>query len=108
LGTFLTIPDFTSIGNIYQTQVFWRPPGQSYPLISCDWVESGTGTIGARAHILGQGKIRIETGSQGFVRFNDDVKAYILGITGTITWTASDNGKLARSGELVVRLTGER
>jgi hypothetical protein len=108
LDILLMVPDFSAISTIYQTQVFWRPTTFDYPMIACGWIERADGTIGARAHILGSGEVRIETGSLGFVHFNDAVKAYVISITGGVVWSGSDNAKLVRSGDLLVRLIGEK
>lgn len=108
LASFITVPVFTSISRIYQTQVFWAPPGVDLPLIECSWSKESSLTTGARAHIIAGDKIRIETGTHGFVTMSEEVKNYVVSVVGSVTWASTDASRTAKSGRLVVRLIGER
>lgn len=108
LGQIITVPDFTTIGNISHIAVYWVPLGRDFPMIECGWTETSAGVVGTRVHLHGSKAIRIETGSLGFTKMTEALKNYVVGITGGITWDSQDNGKITRSGKLYVRLFGER
>lgn len=112
LGDLLTIPAFQSVNQIVQTQVFWSPPGLNAPLIACDkmLLPSGGGYLetGSAAHIISSDEVKVETSSGGFVSFSAATLTYILSITGSITWTSAEGGRVAKSGRLTVRVIGER
>ncbi len=108
LGTLLDVAEFPSIGVISHTQVYWVPPGKTYPMVDCDWAEMTAGSVGVKAHVVGNNEIKLEIGELGMVRLTDALKTYVTGITGGITWESQDNGRIVQSGKLMVRLFGER
>jgi hypothetical protein len=108
LGKVLSVQEFQTIGVISNIQVFWAPPGLSYPLVTCGYFETPTGSVGTRVHLHGASTIRIETGERGFLKLSEAMKDYVSGIAGGITWDSEDNGKVVQSGKIILRLFGER
>lgn len=108
LDSLLAEIEFAGIARIYQTQVFWAKPGTvspEHPLAPCGWFEDSGGTVGATAIVTGNKKIRVQTGSYGFVHLNN---AALSGIFAPVTWTYATDPNYPTSGELFVRVTGIR
>ena len=110
LGSLLAEIEFTGIARIYHTEVFWTKPGvisPTYPAVPCGWMLTAAGTIGASAVITANNKIQVQTGSLGLAYLNAPTITLVRA-GGAINWGYDSDPGLPKTGELFVRITGQR
>jgi hypothetical protein len=109
LGSLIDIPKFQNFSRIYNAQVFWAPPGVTsppFPQTLCEWTffQDLNKTIGARAMLVGEDEVKVETGSRAFIHLQGPALDY----SGSPSWTHVGSVNFPTQGELFVRVMGLR
>lgn len=111
LGTLIDVPVFRNIARIYETQVFWAPPGATsppYPQIDCSW-KGGSESVGARAHLVSGNEVKIEVGAYALVELVDPLYTFVVNEAGgSPTWTHVTSPSFPTDGELYLKVVGLR
>jgi hypothetical protein len=111
LGTLVDVPEFRNIARIYQTQVFWAPPGYTsppYPQVECGW-KHGSDGIGVRAHLVTGNTVKLEIGSFALTEILDPLYSFILTeVGGSPIWTHVTSPSYPTDGELYLKVIGLR
>jgi hypothetical protein len=113
LGTLVDVPTIAGISRIYQTQVFWVPPGLTsppYPMVECSWFKDGTTVVGIKANIISGNEVKLEVAGQALCYLSHAMYQYVLTKTGgSPNWTYGSYGVLyPTQGEIYVKVVGLR
>lgn len=113
LGSLFAVARIAGISRIYQTQVFWAPPGLTsppYPQIECAWFKDGNNEMGIRANIIAADEVVLEVAGQSFCYLSSPMYQDVITYTGgSPNWTYGSLGvQYPTQGEIFVKVIGLR
>lgn len=113
LGSLVDVSKIAGISRIYQTQVFWIPPGLTsppYPQIECSWFMNGNAEIGIKVNILAGDEVVLEVAGQSFCYLSAPMYQKVLTyVGGSPNWTYGSLGvQYPTQGEIFIKVVGLR
>jgi hypothetical protein len=113
LGSLKAVAKIAGISRIYQTQVFWVPPGVTsppYPQVECSWFKEGSNETGIKANIIAADEVVLEVASQSFCYLSTPMYQSVLAsVGGSPNWTYGSLGvQYPTQGEIFIKVIGLR